>query len=428
MAQDRMLNARYVGVHGAYWGSNGFIVCFASVFLLERGFTNGEIGIVLALANLLAAVVQPPLAAFADRMRRLTLSQIGNIITGIAAVMAVALVALPNLFAPTAALFLLMTTCHLILQPVLISMGSFFIIRGYKLNFGFARGVGSLMYAVCATFTGYLINGFGGNVILYLSLLAFALFVLLTSRLDTRKEGGAYSQAVDGRVLNASHSEENGERNGEDNAAEGSAEASEKPAGLLQFALEHKRYMLLLLGFLLIFIEHNILNNYMFQILEPLGGTAAETGTALSVAAVCEIPTMWGFVVIHRFISSSKLMRISAACFSVKGLAFVLAGSIGAVYAAQTLQMLGNAVLMVASVYYINGIVTEKDQVKGQTLFTTATTTGAVIGSFLGGQLIGLLGVDATLLTGAVISSVGTVIALAAVQGEERLRVRIRRR
>lgn len=402
MAQDKGLNARYVGVHGAYWGSNGFIVCFASVFLLDRGFSNGEIGIVLALANLLAAIVQPPLATFADKTRKLTLSQIGNIITGVAAIMAIALVVLPNLFFPTAALFLLMTTCHLILQPVLISMGSFFIIRGYKLNFGFARGVGSLMYAVCAAFTGYLIDGMGANVILYLSLLAFALFVLLTSRLDTRKEGGAYSQAVDGRMLNEPDEDE----------------AGEKPSGLVQFALEHKRYMLLLVGFCLIFIEHNILNNYMFQILEPLGGTAANTGTALSIAAVCEIPTMWSFVVIHRFLSSSKLMRIAALCFSVKGVAFVLAGSIGAVYAAQMLQMLGNAVLMVASVYYINSIVTEKDQVKGQTLFTTATTTGAVIGSFIGGQLIGLLGVSTTLLVGAVVSCVGSAIAIAAVQKE----------
>lgn len=400
MAQDKGLNARYIGVHGAYWGSNGFIVCFASVFLLARGFSNGEIGIVLALANLLAAIVQPPLATFADKTRKLTLSQIGNIITAIAAIMAIALVALPNLFFPTATLFLLMTTCHLILQPVLISMGSFFIIRGYNLNFGFARGVGSLMYAVCASFTGYLIDGLGADVIIYLSLVAFALFVLLTSRLDTRKEGGAYSQAVDGRILNEP----------------GETEDGEKPSGLLQFALEHKRYMLLLLGFCLIFIEHNILNNYMFQILEPLGGTAANTGTALSIAAICEIPVMWSFVVIHRFLSSSKLMRISALFFSLKGLAFVIAGSIGAVYAAQTMQMLGNAVLMVASVYYINGIVTEKDQVKGQTLFTTATTTGAVIGSFLGGQLIGMLGVSTTLLAGAAISCLGTAIAVAAVE------------
>lgn len=391
------LNRRYVALQGSYWGSNAFIVCFASVFLLSRGFSNAEIGIVLATANLLAALIQPPLASFADRARSISLSQIAIIATAVAAAFAALLLVAPHTFSATGSLFILLTTVHLIGQPLVISIGSFFLSRGRELNFGFARGVGSLCYALGAAGLGFVIDACGANAVLVAALAAFAAVVLACARIDTRKAA---------RVGHARLNEDCALHPGE----------AQRSSGLLRFALDHKRYLVMLVGFCLIFIEHNILNNYMFQIVEPLGGTAADAGLALSIAALSEIPVMWFFTSLFRVFRCHTLMRISAVCFTVKGLAFVCAGCFEAVCAAQTLQACGNALLMVASVYYINGIIPEKDQVKGQTLFTTFTTLGAVLGSFFGGQLIGWVGISGMLVVGCAVSALGTCIAVAAAQ------------
>ena len=69
------LNLQYISMQIPYWMGFSVLGTFTSVFLLSRDFTNGEIGMVLSLANLLAALVQPFLASFADRMTRVRLSQ-----------------------------------------------------------------------------------------------------------------------------------------------------------------------------------------------------------------------------------------------------------------------------------------------------------------------------------------------------------------
>lgn len=53
----RLLNFDYACIHGTYWMFYGVVSSFASVFLLANDFTNSEIGIVLAAANILAVIL-----------------------------------------------------------------------------------------------------------------------------------------------------------------------------------------------------------------------------------------------------------------------------------------------------------------------------------------------------------------------------------
>lgn len=83
---------------------------------------------------------------------------------------------------------------------------------------------------------------------------------------------------------------------------------------------------------------------------------------------------------------------------------------------AQGLQMVGFAMHTMASVYYTNQIIPQKDLVKGQTLMAMANTVGGIIGSLVGGQMLNFLSVQAMLLIGTVISIIGTVIVWGTVQ------------
>ena len=65
--QLRRMNAHYALIQGLFWGGYATIWAFLTVLLLYRGFSNSQIGVVSFLALTLPIVVQPGLAALADR-------------------------------------------------------------------------------------------------------------------------------------------------------------------------------------------------------------------------------------------------------------------------------------------------------------------------------------------------------------------------
>ena len=69
----RLLNLEYAGIHGTYWMLYGAVCSFASVFLLGKGYSNADIGIILAVGNVAAVFMQPLLADMADRSKKLSL-------------------------------------------------------------------------------------------------------------------------------------------------------------------------------------------------------------------------------------------------------------------------------------------------------------------------------------------------------------------
>ena len=63
----KSLTFRYSLHQMAYWAAVAGVVSFASAYLLAKGFTAGQVGVLLAVGNLLSCTAQPLLAARADR-------------------------------------------------------------------------------------------------------------------------------------------------------------------------------------------------------------------------------------------------------------------------------------------------------------------------------------------------------------------------
>ncbi|MDU5334696.1 MFS transporter [Enterococcus sp.] len=393
------LNLQYISMQVPYWMGYSVLGTFTSVFLLSRDFTNGQIGTVLSLANLFATIAQPFLASFADRMTRIRLSQLAAGMALLLVLFSGILLVLPKAFLIIALIYILLYSSLVLLQPLTIAIGTFFISRGYALNFGVARGMGSLAFAVAASMTGVLIERFSATIILYLLIGFFLLFALVTLSIDTRKDGGKYSESIVPEHLQEVHTGE--------------------PIGLVEFAKKYKRFMFLLVGVSFLFVFHTITNSYMYQIMQPLGGTEANVGSSLSVAALSELPTMFFFSFLLRRFKIHSLMRFAAVFFSVKALLVLFAGNIFLINAGQSLQMLGFAMHTMASVYYTNQIIPQKDLVKGQTLMATANSIGGIIGAFAGGHILSMFSVSAMLLIGTIISLAGTLIVLLSVEKTE---------
>ena len=63
----------YSALQGLYWMSYGAIYTFAAVVLLDRNFTDSQVGTLIALACVFSAVFQPFAAALLPpRLRQLT--------------------------------------------------------------------------------------------------------------------------------------------------------------------------------------------------------------------------------------------------------------------------------------------------------------------------------------------------------------------
>ena len=86
---EKLLNIKYGCIHGTYCMYYGVVGSFASAFLLAKGCTNAEIGIILAVGNILAVFLQPLIADFADRSKRLSLMGITQLSTALLMVLTV---------------------------------------------------------------------------------------------------------------------------------------------------------------------------------------------------------------------------------------------------------------------------------------------------------------------------------------------------
>ncbi len=66
--------------------------------------------------------------------------------------------------------------------------------------------------------------------------------------------------------------------------------------------------------------------------------------------------------------------------------------------------------MTVGIVYYVNEIVGEYDKAKGQAYAGMSYTIASVLATFLGGNMIDMMGVNNTLLMGSASAAVGTII------------------
>ena len=174
----KLLNIEYACIHANYWMIYGIVSSFASVFLLGRGYSNMEIGIILAVANVVAVVLQPFAADLADRSKRLSLIGITQIMTIMMMVMTVGLFVLQGKSMALGVIFVLLIAWHTIIQPLINSLNFKLEESGVHINFGIARSAGSLAYSVLMAILGSMVEKYGIMVLPISSEVIMAMMLL----------------------------------------------------------------------------------------------------------------------------------------------------------------------------------------------------------------------------------------------------------
>lgn len=363
----RKLMIQYCILQGSYWASFCVIYAFATVFLLSRGFESSMIGVIIAAGNILGVVLQPMVASIADRSEKISLHKLTAMLSIIMILLLVLLYFVPNGLLAVAVLFLLTDTFLQVIQPLINSVSVYYVNQGVSVDFGSARGIGSLSYAAASYILGIVVEKFGTRSILMTGILV-ALVLLVT--------------VLSMPVLSSSAASRLGEKEPEQN-----------DAGLIVFAGRYKNFMLTLAGITLLFTFHNMNNAYLIKVIENVGGTSADMGRMLSIAAVTELPVMFLFSRISKHFKSSTLLMVSSAFFAIRAAGFMLAGNVMTMYLAAMLQIGSFALYIPSSVYYVNETMLDQDKFKGQAVMTATNTLGGVFGSLFGGFLIDNAGV-----------------------------------
>lgn len=388
LKHNKSLDTRYSMIHGLYWMTYCAVIGYASVFLLNKGFNNSLIGVILAVSNIIATIAQPAFATYIEGKSKISLK---NLISLLVIAIIIGSISVNFFTSPSAiliAIIIMVFTLTMSLQPLINSLSFEFEIHGYEVNFGLARGIGSVSYALISLFLGYAVEKYSPEILpIFYVFLTFGLVIFIyTFSLPKGADSirAQREQYVDNKIN----------------------------ISIIGFCKKYKKFMIFLLGVICIFLDHTIINNFFIQIMTNVGGDSKDMGNAIFFAAVLELPTMALFNKMKEKISCKNLIMISSVAFTAKHIVTYFSTSVAMIYLAQIIQIAGYALFTPASVYYVSRLVDKKDMVKGQALVTGAITVSGVFASLSGGILIDTLGVSPMLLIGSIVSIIGTILIL----------------
>ena len=342
MKKNRSLNLKYAGSQIFYFAAFAAMMGYASVFLLDKGCSNSQIGIALALSSIIAVLLQPMLASFADNHKNI---EIRNIMAPIILVV-IALSAILYLIPGSAlfVLFLVVTIFSIMssIMPLMNSLAFAFEQHGIEINYGLARGLGSVAYAIASLALGHIVESFSPGILPLFYILFTVLLFIVVKMFVLPKEFKNDVEQVE------------------------TLQEETEQLSFGKFCMKYKKFILFLVGFVLVYFAHTIINNFFIQIITNIGGTSADMGNAVFVAAMLELPTMAFFSKMSEKINCGTLIKFSILMFCVKHALTYFATNMIMIYLAQVCQMFAYALFIPASVYYVNEKIALADRVKGQ--------------------------------------------------------------
>lgn len=384
MEEKKNLTLNYVTIQIGMWAMYAPLMGYTSVFLLAKGFSNTQVGIISGLGCIISAVLQAIVSGYADKEKSKSVKTLLIMFVGLQIFLAVVLLALGNNFVlAIGIIFGSLISIMQLMVPLTNSIAMEMINQGKEINYGAARGTASMMYALLVNAMGIFAKGDNLSIVPIATILSASILLAGTVLFPFKK-------AV--RIADS---------------------GTESKTDTKPFLIKYPKIALFVLGAICAYVGHNLINVFLFQIVTLKGGTHVNMGICLSIAAVCEIPVMFGFAYMVAKRDSSVWVRVGGVGIMLKIILTLLVPDMVGLYVVQVCQLFGFATFVVATVYYANQAVEECDRVKGQAYMTMANTLGIVFASMLGGVLIDLCGTGGMMIVGSVITIIGCIMIFA---------------
>lgn len=388
MPSTRRLDHHYMLMQVGFWAMFAAVCAYQAALLTDRGFTNGEAGLLIAVRCLAGIVSQPILGAFSDRHPEIPLRRIVSLSLALSLAAGLVFLLLPMGMGGTMVVLVVMGGFEISSYPLMDAMAVQFIRAGVPIRYSLGRGAGSLAYAVCCVVLGLQVTLWGVESTLLTHAVLVAVEIALVATYPPFPAKGPDQSP--------------GRRS---------------PHSLRQLLRQAPGFAVMLLAILLGITGCLPMSNFLVNIVASRGGTEGDLGLALFLMAAFELPTAFLFQRMYRALGGGRLLLVSMLFCLLKALALLLAPSLPWVLLAQPLQMLGYGLFTPTSVYYVNESVPEADQVKGQTVMMVASNgLGGVLGSLFAGRILDFWGADGMLLFCIVCCTLALLLAGAALR------------
>ncbi len=380
------LNLKYALINCFYF----FLVCgtagFANNYLQYKGLDTSVIGILLTLVNIIALIGQTTMAPIVDKSKKWNEKKYILFTLAIAIVCYALMMFIPGESAFMMVLAVVGFACASIGIPYLNSIAFIYEKVGFKINYGLGRGVGSAAYAIAALIIGQLINFKDASILPIWLLIMAVLDVIVIATLQVPEDEVETKEVKE-----------------------------ESKVSYTAFFKKYSNIMLVVLALILLFFTHMLINNYMINIVEAIGGDAGSQGTATFIQALVELPPMFAFVYLLKKFRIDTLMIVAAISWAIKDILILVAPNMTVYYFAMILQMFSYAIVVPASVYFADQYIDSGDRNQGQTIMGAAGTIGGLLASFIGGILLSVLSVRATLYVGMAVAVLGAILMVVGV-------------
>ncbi|MCR5496053.1 MAG: MFS transporter [Treponema sp.] len=367
---------------GSFYSLNSIALSYVTFFLLAKEYSEHVIGLIISISCLIGGILQPFVGRLADRSKKFYWKNQLFIYALFSLIFMILLVLLNNKLC-AGILYGLSILTVMIMMPLVNTASFYYTAHGIDVNFGQARGIGSVAFALVSILIGAVTKEKGYIAIPVIGVFLYSIF-LLSILLMPKVEGEIILQNQ-GKKIQSSN-----------------------------FIKKYPLFLAMTLAVTFVLVLHNLINTYLVKIVERAGGSVDGLGIALAIAALSEAPVM---MIYSKFaektkISSGKILAIASSLYVIRGIAYVFASSIFMVYFLALMQSLTYGFITAAKANYAFESVSSDDVTLGQSVMTMSDVLGTVAGSLIGGIMLGFGGVSLMLLCGSGAALIGSIIAV----------------
>ena len=305
----RRLDWHYMAMQIGFWAMFASIVGYQTALLLDRGFSNGEAGLMTSVRCLAGIVCQPLLGGFADRHPEFPLKRIVSLSMLLSLGVSVWYWLAPGMgLGETALVWAVIGGLEVSSYPLMDAMAIQFINDGVPIRYSLGRGLGSLAYALTCVFLGFQVGRSGVESTLLTHVVLVAAEIALVATYPPYR-GRPRARDAEGP----------------------------RPQSAVALLRSNPSFTLMLAGVLLSLTAVLPLSNFLVNIVTSRGGTDADLGLAMFVMGAFELPTAFLFPRLLRRFGSGRLLVLSAVFGTLKAVALLCTFNYAGVLLAQPL-------------------------------------------------------------------------------------------
>lgn len=379
MKSEKVVKTAYIGLHLFYMAEVCMVSGFAVLFLTSRGLNNTLSGAAVALARLLSIIALTPISRKLDTNKAL-LKMLFPLTAALLLLFHIALALASFSVSITFLIFAATSFFSALCSSLTVILYSDLHYRGYEINYGLSRGLGSFSYTIVSFFAGKIIAGLTPECIPIISIAVSFGFLCTTAYICS--------------VLDSNRTN-----------TEGSDQADEK---LFCYIRRRNGFSLFFAGILLVYVAYISCNSFAINLIQTIGGSAKELGVYNAMGAMFEVP----FMIIFSRISvknSQVFLRLSLLLMTIKVLLLALSRNIYWVYSAAVLQGASFGLYTPSIVNYIKINTSFDNSAKGQAVALIASSLGSVFGMLISGRMLDILPVRLVLMIMMAVSVIGSV-------------------